>query len=108
MDFSINNHFGANAFNRTLLPTRLQPIFADMKALDSKLAKYTEVELSEMHAYLMAVSDENWKIAVLTTEPNEHGLSASKEGAFKAKCISQSCGTAAAGIRRFNFARKNG
>lgn len=108
MDFTINKHFGANAFNRTLLPTRLQPIFADMKALDTELAKYTEVELADIEAYLMAVSDENWKIAGLTPEPNEHGLSASKEGAFKAKCISQSCRTAAAGVRRFNFVRKNG
>ena len=106
-DFTTNQNFGANAFNVTLLPSRIQPIFANMANLDAELAKFTEAEVSDLEAYLMAVSDENWKIAGLKPEPNADGLSASKKRAWEAKCISQSCRTAAAGLRAFNFARKN-
>lgn len=106
MNFSINKHLGATCFNVTLLPTRIQTIFT-LGDLDEQLSKYTEVELSDMEAFLLSKADENVAIAALTEEPNEHGLSTSSRRQWEAKCIANTCAQAAAGVRRFNRLRKN-
>jgi len=107
MDFTFNTNHGTRAFNHTLLPLKLRDIFSNLRELDNTLKLFTEEEVADLEGYLTSVSAENMKVASLSEEPNADGLSASKRRQWEAECIYHTCETAAAGLRAFNFARKN-